>query len=270
MFTRGGSMKLRVGLIQMISHKYAIKKNLQFILEIIVEAVHNNIDILCFPEMSLTGYSDPKDTSVQLSVDAPFMQELLNYTKNLTIIILIGLIEKNFPDKPFITQLAIQHGKITHQYRKMTIIDDEVHWFSAGKTVKPVILNDIPTGMTNCADIESEFIFSDYAKQGAKIIFESAAPGLNGPQETRNWETGYSWWKNFCIDHFGKYSKENKLWILVATQAGRTIDEDFSGGGFVFSPDGELLYSTPNEDPCRIYLEVDLDNKVVKELLVLY
>ena len=81
----------------MISQKYAIKKNLQFIVEIIYEAFHNNIDILCFPEMSLTGYSDPiKNSSIQLSVDSPEMKELLSITKKLILIILIGLIEKNF------------------------------------------------------------------------------------------------------------------------------------------------------------------------------
>ena len=34
--------------------------------------------------------------------------------------------------------------------------------------------------------------------------------------------------------------------MAIATQAGRTRDEDFPGGGYLFSPDGRLLAETPD------------------------
>lgn len=56
----------------------------------------------------------------------------------------------------------------------------------------------------------------------------------------------------------GRYAQKYKLWIAVATQAGRTIDEDFPGGGYVFSPDGKRVFNTLNWSPQAVYLELDL------------
>jgi len=44
---------------------------------------------------------------------------------------------------------------------------------------------------------------------------------------TRNWQSGYNWWKEECCKKLGVYAGENQLCIAVATQAGRTMDEDF-------------------------------------------
>ena len=48
------------------------------------------------------------------------------------------------------------------------------------------------------------------------------------------------------------------IWIAVATQAGRTVDEDFPGGGYVFAPDGRQVYTTPDWFPGVAYLSLDL------------
>lgn len=253
----------------MTCEKNAIEQNLRQTFEIIDEAVQNNIKVLCFPEMSLTGYSDPiKNPETQLTINSLEVQQLVAYTKDLNITVLIGIIEQNNDQKPFVTQLVIHEGKIISYYRKITIIEEEVLWFSPGHTIKTVNLMGLETGISICADINSENLFSEYAKQGAKLIFESSAPGLYGSQQTRNWEEGYNWWNQECKTYFGKYSKNYNLWIFVATQAGRTINEDFPGGGYVFSPTGKLLYSTSDGEPCRVYLEVDFENENVKVLSV--
>jgi predicted amidohydrolase len=56
-----------------------------------------------------------------------------------------------------------------------------------------------------------------------------------------------------------RYAKDYGQWILVATQAGRTVDEDFPGGGFVFAPTGERVFATADGLPGALFLEIDLD-----------
>jgi predicted amidohydrolase len=89
---------------------------------------------------------------------------------------------------------------------------------------------------------------------------------LYGEQGTRDWQSGYNWWKGECQKYLSKYAKKYKYWIAVATQAGRTRDEDFPGGGYVFAPDGSCLYATPDGSAGAVYLELDLDNKTVTEI----
>ena len=45
----------------------------------------------------------------------------------------------------------------------------------------------------------------------------------------------------------------------MATQAGRTVDEDFPGGGYVFAPNGERAYATADGSPGAAYLGLDLE-----------
>jgi predicted amidohydrolase len=101
-------------------------------------------------------------------------------------------------------------------------------------------------------------LFSGYASLGARIVFEAAAPGLYGSQETRDWQAGYQWWHNECYHKPGRYARDNSIYIAVATQAGRTRDEDFPGGGYVFGPDGKCLVETPDWSEGMIYAEIPL------------
>jgi hypothetical protein len=98
------------------------------------------------------------------------------------------------------------------------------------------------------------------------MMFELAAPGLYGEQKTRDWKAGYEWWEGECLKFLTEYSKKYGIWIAVATQAGRTSDEDFPGGGYLFNPQGERVYTTKDWEPCVVYLEIDLDTPEVTEL----
>jgi hypothetical protein len=96
------------------------------------------------------------------------------------------------------------------------------------------------------------------SQQGARIVFELAAPGLYGEQATRNWQSGYDWWDGECQELFSKYAREHGIWIAVATQAGRTVDEDFPVGGYLFEPDGERVFATADWSEGVEYLQVNL------------
>jgi len=114
-------------------------------------------------------------------------------------------------------------------------------------------------GITICADIDDEQIFKEYANKGVFMIFECAAPGLYGDQKNRNWKSGYNWWHNDCLENLGRYAAENKIYIGVATQAGRTKDEDFPGGGYVFNPNGKCIYETSDWNPCILYTTLKIN-----------
>ncbi|MBF6589650.1 MAG: carbon-nitrogen hydrolase family protein [Ktedonobacterales bacterium] len=113
-------------------------------------------------------------------------------------------------------------------------------------------------GLAICADIENPRVFADNAQHGARLIFEAAAPGLDGPQATRDWSAGYQWWRQECQTRLASYARENRVPIAVATQAGRTVDEDFPGGGYVFGPDGACLAATADWSVGALYVTLDI------------
>jgi predicted amidohydrolase len=244
----------------MFCEKGAIQENMERMIEYMEEAVKFEMDIVVFPEMSLTGYIDPtRMPQAILKVDGPEIQSLLDQTKKYKFTSILGFIEENPLGKPFITQISIQGGAIKALYRKVTIEDEEVLWFDPGNKFQVVRNNDIVYGISVCADLKNKKLFSAYSYQGAKIIFEAAAPGLYGDQSTRDWEEGYKWWEEECRTYLGSFAKQYSLWIVVSTQAGRTVDEDFPGGAYVFSPSGERVYASKNWAVGAAYLKLNLD-----------
>lgn len=252
-------MTLKIGLIQMRCEKAAIAENLEITSCYLAEAAARGVDIVGFPEMSITGYADPTQyPEAIINLDGPEVMSALEMTKGKSVTVLAGLIEKNPKGKPFITQIVVRNGHLLGYYRKKTIKDEEEDWFSPGGPVPVFTHDELTFGVAICADIDNEEVFAECARQGARIVFELAAPGLHGEQKTRNWRSGFEWWKNKCQKHLSQYTKNYDIWVAVATQAGRTVDEDFPGGGYVFA-DGCCLYATPDWSPGALYLEINLE-----------
>jgi|SRR5579859_1147900 len=251
---------IKVGLVQMRCEKGAIDDNLASIQAYLREGVGQGIDIMCFPEMSITGYIDPtRCPEAVLHLDGPEVARFVKMTGELPITALAGFVEANPEGKPFITQIAVRAGKLLGAYRKKTIIDDEVAWFAPGSTVTVFHHPEAVFGVAICADIGSPDVFAENAKLGARIVFEAAAPGLYGSQATRDWSSGYEWWRNECQDKLGQYARDNRIYIAVATQAGRTSDEDFPGGGYVFAADGTCISTTLDWSEGVLYATLPID-----------
>jgi len=263
----GNSSLLRIGLVQMKCEKAATTANLERISHYLAEAKDRNVNIVGFPEMSITGYADPtRYPQAIVRLDSPEVNQFVELTKGNPATVLAGVIEENPAGKPFITQIVARDGKMLGFYRKINVKGDEEPWFSPGDTTPIFKHGSLPFGLAICADIGKEAVFTACARQGARIVFELAAPGLYGEQATRNWQSGFNWWKGECQKYLSDYAAKYKYWIAVATQAGRTIDEDFPGGGYVFAPDGPCLYATPDGSPGAVYLLLDLNHYTVTEI----
>jgi len=244
----------------MRSEKGALAQNLDATRAYLADAVAQGAEIVCFPEASLTGYVDPtRNPGALLSIESDEVRRFVAMTGELGITALAGIVEAN-PQHPgglpYLTQLVVRDGGLLGVYRKRTIPGDEAHLFAPASTPAVFAHPKASFGVAICADIESPHVFADCAQRGAKLVFECAAPGLYGEQATRDWEAGYRWWRGECESKLGRYARENAIFIAVATQAGRTCDEDFPGGGYLFGPSGELLATTPDWQEGVHYVDV--------------
>lgn len=240
-------MSLTVTLVQMRCEKGAVAENLSAIREHYGAAAARGVDIILFPEMSLTGYVVPERwPHAVLALDGPEAADLVALTRDSDLALVAGIIEPSPVAKPYITQIVAVNGVLLGVYRKVSIEEEEADWFSPGHEYPLFEHCGLTFGVAICADVGHREVFATYASAGAQAVFVAAAPGLYGEQATRNWRSGYEWWRGECLKGPGVYAGEFGIPIAVATQAGRTRDEDFPGGGFLFGPDGRLLAETPN------------------------
>jgi (R)-amidase len=104
---------LRIALAQMRCEKAAINENLAVIADILTEAERRQVDIVGFPEMSLTGYADPtRYPEAVITLDGPEVAALLEVSRKFSGTALVGLMERNPVGKPFITQVAVREGEV--------------------------------------------------------------------------------------------------------------------------------------------------------------
>src|SRR5713226_3279464 len=158
---------VRVGLVQMHCEKGAIDDNLASIHSYLEAGMGQGVDIMCFPEMSITGYIDPtRHIEAILHLDGPEVARFVKMTKAIPIIAIAGLVEVNPQGKPFITQIVAHSGKLLGVYRKKTIVDDEALWFAPGSTIEVFQHPKVEFGVTICADINTPELFSENARLG--------------------------------------------------------------------------------------------------------
>lgn len=251
---------LRLGLIQMRCEKGDLAGNLAATARYLDEGRERGADVMAFPEASLTGYVDPtRDPDAVIALDHPAIAAFLSLTRRApAMTVLAGVIEVNPAGLPFITQLVARDGALSGVYRKRTIPDEEAHLFTPFQAPGVFCHDALRFGVAICADIDCADLFAEHAQAGARVIFECAAPGLYGEQATRDWRAGYEWWRGECMEKLGRYARANAVSIAVATQAGRTRDEDFPGGGYLFAPDGRCLAQTPDWREGALWVEVEI------------
>jgi predicted amidohydrolase len=256
---------LRIGLVQMCCEKGAVVENLAATAASIEEAAARDVDVLAFPEASLSGYIEPaRYPHGVLCLDGPEVAQALAMTRGHALTALMGIIEARPGHKPYISQLVVRDGALLGVYRKQCVVDEDADWYSAGDGGPVFVHGGWTCAIAICADISYEPAFAGAAAQGGQIVFEVAAPGLYGDMTTRDWASGYRWWESECQKYLAQWAQHYGLWIAVATQAGRTVDEDFPGGGYVFAPDGERLFAT-RPPPARA--PVGIEGTVYLELV---
>ncbi|MDD4503254.1 MAG: carbon-nitrogen hydrolase family protein [Clostridiaceae bacterium] len=239
--------ELTLGLVQMRCQKGAIEYNIISMYKYLEECRKKGVEIVCFPEMNITGCINPiKYPNAVISRYHSSIQRVADMSYIYQTIIIAGFSEKNYVGKPYIAQLVAKEGKIVGCYRKRAISVDESEWFSPSAEVPIFSYSEINFGLALCSDIDDGGIFREYADKGVSLVFMSAAPGLCGREETRDWKSGFNWWRSECKSKLGKYAAENGIYIAATSQAGRTSDEDFPGGGYVIAPGGNCINETDN------------------------
>ena len=248
---------MKIALVQMNCDKGEIARNVQRAIEFCIQAAESGADIVCFPEASLTGYIDPlRFPDAVISWDNSQLAPLFDWFRNNPITGVLGIVERNSSGAPFIAQGVIKDGELQSVYHKTHLAPEELSHFSADDELCIVSHHGKNLGLSVCADIESEDLFRRYSEAGAQVVLHASAPGLYGEQATRNWQSGYDWWHDDCQAKLGMYAQKFGLTIAAATQSGRTVDEDFPGGGYLFDQSGALVSQTSDWSEGMLIVEV--------------
>ena len=118
---RGGGIlqDTRIALVQMQAGVGQIEKNLLKIENFVKEAAGKKANMICFPEMSISGYSRKAGSELAQKLEERSVASfLLQLARDHKMVIIAGLAEKNAKAKPYITQVIAEPEGILQKYRK--------------------------------------------------------------------------------------------------------------------------------------------------------
>lgn len=248
---------MRITLAQISPRLGDIEHNLDTHLEQIVQAKKNNVDLLVFPELSLTGYT-LKDLTPEVSIDPatdPAVQKIRKICQGISVV--FGLVEESRDGLIYNSSAFVSQGEICHIHRKVFLptygMFEEGKFFAQGKKFQtfPTVFG--PAGMMICYDFlhygASYLLFAGGADL---IIVISAAPG-RGISQGQAYATSHMW------ELMGEtISRFSSAFVIYCNRAGTEDGKAFAGGSFIYSPAGELLAKASYADEDLVTADIDL------------
>lgn len=246
--------KLRIGLAQINPTVGDLEGNLRKHLFFLEEALHKKVDLLCFPELSLTGYP-PEDLLLKPSFIRHTLQtlkEFAQYAKGKDITIVLGSID--FNEGIYNTAWVINKGEIKGVYHKVFLSNyggfEEERYFKEGDLCPLFLIKGIKVGISIGEDLYYPIgPVTTQILNGAELIVNiDASPYYIGKKEFRE-------------KIFFARAQEGKVPIAYINMVGGQDELVFDGNSFVFDEKGEVIIrGKPFEEELTV---VDL---VIKEI----
>jgi N-carbamoylputrescine amidase len=210
-----------------------VADNLDHMAAWVAKAGKRGADLICFPEMNVTGYSsrDEIKNSAE-TVPGAITQSILAMAREFKMIVLSGLAEKDAHNRVFATHLVVTPEGVAGYYRKIHIAPPEMNVFSRGESIPLFEIKDVKFGIQLCYDVHFPELSTHMASRGADIIFMPHASPRGTPTEKFN-----SWMRHLPARAF-----DNSLYVVACNQTGdNQAGLNFPGLTVILNPSGRIV-----------------------------
>lgn len=204
-------------------------------LEFIRQAALHHVDLLIFPELSLTGYELDRVTELAMPMDDPRLDIFAEAALEQQMSIVIGL-PLHTPDGILLSAVAFLADGTRMAYGKRNLFGEEKTLFSPGESVPLFGYHQHHVAMAICADISVEEYARDAARRGANLYATGVLVSKKG-------------YVNDC-EYLARWSRDYKMAVLMANHAlptggyqsaGKSVLWDETGKQVVAGGEGEQL-----------------------------
>lgn len=234
-----------------------IDSNTKKIINFIKKAEKKKVDILAFPELTITGY--PPEDLVHydhfVNSNIKKLKEISKSVKNTTVV--IGFVNK-IKNRLYNSAAIIENKKIKYIYNKIHLpnygVFDEKRYFYPGEEIPILEINNTKIGISICEDIwEKESPVSIQARQGAQIIININSSPFEYDKYRKR------------VNLIKKISKENNVYVLYTNQVGGQDELVFDGGSLLTNNMGEIISSSKRFDENLMIVTFDTKNESNKQ-----
>jgi len=225
---------LRLGLAQINPTVGDLEGNTAKILSFAEEAESLGVDVLCFPELALTGYP-PEDLLLKprfISDNLKALEGIISYTRGREMVLVVGFVDA--VEDLYNAAAVIYDGELRGVYHKIYLpnygVFDEERYFKAGKECPIFIIGGVKVGLTICEDIwYPAGPAALEAREGAEVIINiSSSPYHAGK-------------RSFRERMLSTRASDNVAVVAYVNLVGGQDELVFDGNSMVFNQEGELI-----------------------------
>jgi predicted amidohydrolase len=233
-----------------------IEKNFYRMQSFVSEASKAGADIVCFPELCVTGYVLTRPLDAYGGLDSKkAIERLVLMAREADLILIAGLIEIGGDEKPYISQVITGPKGLIGIYRKTHLSPAEKDVYGAGQEIKVFSHESTVFGVQLCYEAHFPEISTGMALMGADIVFIPHASPRGEPDEKFK-----SW-----LRHLPARAFDNGVFVVVCNQVGESgTGLSFPGVAVVFGPDGQVVAKYAGEDEKVLFtvLKAEILHKV--------
>lgn len=252
-------MKINIGLAQIYPKLADVSANLTKHLDYIHQAKTQGVDLVIFPELSLTGYQLQDlvpEVAIRAHPDDPIFAQLLTASHDIDVV--FGFVQRDSRNRFYIASAYLSKGECVHIHHKIYLptyaMFDEARYFDMGEHVRAFDTRFGRIGMLICEDFwhvsPPYLLWMDGADM---LILQSSSPsrGLD------NGDTlSVARWVELVNQSYGSTFTN---YVLHCNRVGYEDGKNFWGGSSVVSPDGEFLTKGVYFDEALITQTIDLN-----------
>ncbi|MCY3916692.1 MAG: carbon-nitrogen hydrolase [Chloroflexi bacterium] len=254
-------MRIKIGLAQIYPKLGDVSQNLRVHLDVAAQAQERGVDLLVFPELSMTGYQvQDLVPEVALRADGgdPVFAQLLDASGDLGLDIVVGFVHEDSRNRFYIADAYLSGGELLHLHHKLYLptyaMFDESRYFAQGNSVRAFDTRFGRVGMLICEDFwhvsPPYLLWLD----GADILILNSSSPSRGLNESDRM-LGTRW-----VEHVNQaYGSMFTSYILHCNRVGYEDGKNFWGGSSVVDPDGEFMTQGLYFEEALITQEIDLN-----------
>ncbi len=248
----------KIGIAQISPRLGDVAANLTLYEQAIARAKNENVELLIFPELSLTGYHlRDMVATVALRQDAPEFIRLQELSTSVAC--LVGMVEES-PDFCFYNSAVyLSAGDVRHVHRKVYLptygMFDEQRYFARGDSVRAF---DTPYGRAAalvCEDMwHPSTVYIAALDQALMLICPSSSP-LRGIADKRQQDENARYWE--AMNRV--YAETFGVFVIYANRVGFEDGVGFWGGSEVIDPFGQCIAKGRYYEEDFVTADISLD-----------
>jgi predicted amidohydrolase len=249
-------MKCKTAVAQIDCKVGNVAHNLARHLQFIDKAIAQGVQLLVFPELSLTGYS-LRDLAWDVAVE-PHRSELLQplVERSQKISLVVGFVETGSNHGVYNSAMFLEDGDVKSIHRKVYPptygMFEEGRYFSAGKRVAAFDSKFGRFGMLICEDLWHMSLPYALAMDGAEAILCLTASPTRLSGENNQFDN-----QIVNYEHHRTYARLLSTYLVFSNRVGFEDGVNFWGGSNITAPGGEMIAVAPLQEEDLIAAELN-------------